>query len=59
MRWWRRLDEEAAFKERLKNMNEVLTLVAEAITEALFNLAENVVEVSPDEGINGASDGGE
>lgn len=53
------MNEEAAFEERLQDVDEVLSLVAESFAEALFDLAENVVEVGAHEGVDGAADGGE
>jgi len=35
-------------------MNEVLTWVAEAITKALLHLAQDIVEIRANEGINGS-----
>ena len=53
------MNEEAALKERLKDVDEMLSLVAEAFTKALFDLSEDVIEVGSNEGIDRTSDRGE
>jgi len=68
-RWWRedrtlpgrgrRLDEEAAFEDWLKDLEKCFAAPVEAVAEAFLGLAEDVVQIGADEGVVSATENGE
>ena len=58
--WWgRRLDEEAAFQNGLENLEKCFAAAVEVVAKTFLGLAEDVVQIGPDEGVVSATENGE